>query len=85
VFEWLGAGHRAALALLDGRLDDVEALASNARELALVKRAGVPTFKNQLFSLRFEQGRLVELREVGASTRSVSASGRPCGTRSWAS
>jgi hypothetical protein len=57
-FRWNGAFWRASLALLDGRFDEVEPLAAEARELAPSGFLGAEFYFRQVFKLCHERGDL---------------------------
>jgi len=78
-FLWTAASLRAALALLEGRYADAEALAGEALALGRSAQTRTPLlrFAQQLFSLRGWQGRLAEveplIRASAAETQVVPA------------
>jgi hypothetical protein len=65
---WLAAVFHAMRALLDGRFDEAERLAQEARVLGEEAQSGTNLafqfFAIQLFAMRWEQGRLSELTDV---------------------
>jgi tetratricopeptide (TPR) repeat protein len=66
-FRWIGALWRATLALIDGRFDEVEALAGRARAITL-QDAYQLLSSVQLFRLRFEQGNMTDAKDVVVRT-----------------
>jgi len=57
-FRWIAAMWRAALALLDGRFSEADALAAEAREIAPLAELGTQFFLRQVFRTALEQGDL---------------------------